>query len=44
MKALIVEDDKILSHTIYQCIKDTFDVEQAYDGEEGLILARAEYL
>ena len=39
MKVLIVEDDKILSHTIYQCVKDTFDAEQAYDGEEGLMLA-----
>lgn len=39
MKALIIEDDKILSNTICQCIKDTFAFEQAYDGEEGLILA-----
>jgi len=39
MKALVIEDDRILSYTIYQCIKNLFNVEQAYDGEEGLMLA-----
>ena len=40
MKALIVEDDKILSDTIKQCIEKKFSVEQAYDGYEGYMLAK----
>ena len=40
MKALIVEDDKILSDTIKQCIEDKFSVEQAYDGYEGYMFAK----
>ena len=32
MKVLIVEDDKILSNTIKQCLESKFDIEQAYDG------------
>ena len=40
MKALIVEDDKILSDTIKQCIEELFDVEQAYDGYEGYMYAK----
>ena len=32
MKILIVEDDKILSDTIKQCIIKNYEVEQAYDG------------
>ena len=40
MKALIVEDDKILSDTIKQCIENKFNVEQAYDGYEGYIYAK----
>jgi len=39
MKILIVEDDKILSDTIKQCIEKTYSVEQAYDGEEGILYA-----
>lgn len=39
MKILIVEDDNILSDTIKQCIQTKYDVEQAYDGEEGIIFA-----
>ncbi len=35
MKILIVEDDKILSDTIKQCIEKNYEVEQAFDGEEG---------
>ena len=31
MKILIVEDDKILSKTIQQCIKDKYDTDIAYD-------------
>ena len=40
MKILIVEDDKILSDTIKQCIQKKFDTEQAYDGYEGYMLAK----
>lgn len=40
MKILIVEDDKILSDTIKQCIEKTYKVEQAYDGYEGYILGK----
>ena len=40
MKALIVEDDKILSDTIKQCIEKKFSVEQAYDGYEGYMFAK----
>lgn len=40
MKVLIIEDDKILSKTIMQCIEKIFSVEQAFDGEEGLLYAK----
>ena len=40
MKVLIVEDDKILAKTIEQCISFKYDVDHAYDGEEGLLYAR----
>jgi two-component system response regulator CiaR len=40
MKILIVEDEKILSDTIRQCISKEFITEQAYDGYEGYMLAR----
>lgn len=40
MKVLIIEDDKILSKTIMQCIEKIFNVEQAFDGEEGLLYAK----
>lgn len=40
MKVLIVEDDKILSDTIKQCICKRFDTEQAYDGYEAYILSK----
>ena len=40
MKVLIVEDDKILSKTIMQCIEKDFSVEQAFDGEEGVLYAK----
>jgi two-component system response regulator CiaR len=39
VKILIVEDDEILSNTIKQCIEKSYDVEQAYDGEEGIAFA-----
>lgn len=39
MKILIIEDDDILSDTIKECIPSKFEVEQAFDGEEGLLYA-----
>jgi len=39
MKILIIEDDKILSDTIKQCLKNKYDIEQAFDGEEGVLYA-----
>jgi len=39
MKILIVEDDKILSNTIKQCICKIYDIQQAYDGYEGYMIA-----
>ena len=39
MKILIIEDDKILSDTIKQCVQRYYSVEQALDGEEGIIYA-----
>ena len=40
MKVLVVEDDKILSNTICQLLKETFGTEQAFDGYEGYMLAK----
>lgn len=40
MKILIIEDDKILSKTIEQCIQNKYDVDKAYDGEEGVLFAK----
>lgn len=40
MRILLVEDDKILSDTIRQCIYFKYDVEQVYSGEDGYLLAR----
>ena len=40
MKILIVEDDKILSDTIKQCIEKEYQTEQAYDGYDGYMLAK----
>lgn len=39
MRVLIIEDDKILSKTIEQCINSKYDVDRAFDGEEGLAYA-----
>ena len=36
MKALIVEDDKILSNNICEILKERFHMTQAFDGQEGL--------
>lgn len=40
MRILIIEDDKILSKTIEQCIQNKYDVDKAYDGEEGVLYAK----
>lgn len=40
MKILIVEDDKILSDTIKQCIENEYQTEQALDGYEGYMLGK----
>ncbi len=42
MKVLIVEDDKILAKTVEQCIKEKYDVDHAFDGEEGILYAKQE--
>lgn len=36
MKALLIEDDKILSNNICESLKHKFDMAQAFDGVEGL--------
>ena len=40
MRVLIIEDDKILSKTIEQCIIHKYDVDRAFDGDEGIMYAR----
>ena len=40
MKVLVVEDDKILSKTIGQILSGKYDIDFAYDGEEGLLYAK----
>lgn len=40
MKILIIEDDKILARTIDQCLAEKFDIDKAYDGEEGILYAK----
>ena len=40
MKILIVEDDKILARTIEQVLSEKYDVDKAYDGEEGVLFAK----
>ena len=40
MKILIIEDEKVLSDTIKQCISKKWDTEQAFDGYEGYALAK----
>jgi two-component system response regulator CiaR len=40
MRILIIEDDKILSKTIEQCIIKKYNVDRAFDGEEGVIYAK----
>ena len=42
MRVLIIEDDKILAKTVEQCIGSKYDVDHAYDGEEGVLYAKQE--
>ncbi len=42
MRILIVEDDKILAKTVEQCLGNKFNVDHAYDGEEGILYAKQE--
>jgi two-component system response regulator CiaR len=39
MRILIVEDDKVLAKTIEQCVGNNYEVDHAYDGEEGILYA-----
>ena len=40
MRVLIIEDDKILAKTVEQCLGKKYDVDHAYDGEEGVLYAK----
>lgn len=40
MRILIIEDDKILAKTVEQCLGNKYDVDHAYDGEEGVLYAK----
>ena len=40
MRILIIEDDKILAKSVEQCIGKKYEVDHAYDGEEGLLYAK----
>lgn len=40
MKILIIEDNKILSDTIKQCVSKEYETEQSFDGEEGILYAK----
>lgn len=42
MRILIIEDDKILAKTVEQCLGNKYDVDHAYDGEEGILYAKQE--
>lgn len=42
MRILIVEDDKILAKTVEQCLGNKFNVDHAFDGEEGVLYAKQE--
>ena len=42
MRILIIEDDKILAKTVEQCIASKYEVDHAYDGEEGILYAKQE--
>lgn len=40
MKILIIEDERVLSDTIKQCISKKWNTQQAFDGYEGYVLAK----
>ena len=40
MRVLIVEDDKVLAKTIEQILIPKYDIDHAYDGEEGLLYTK----
>ena len=40
MRILIVEDEKILSNTIKQSLKEEYEIDQAFDGEEAELYAK----
>ena len=40
MNILLIEDEKILSNTIKQTLESEYEVEQAFDGEEGELYAK----
>ena len=40
MKILIIEDDKILSDTIKQCLYKDYNIDQIYDGYSGYMVAK----
>lgn len=40
MRVLIIEDDKILAKTVEQCLGSKYDIDHAYDGEEGVLYAK----
>lgn len=40
MKILLVEDEKNLSNAIKESLKDEYDIEQAFDGEEAWLYAK----
>lgn len=40
MRILIIEDDKVLAKIVEQCIGKNYEVDHAYDGEEGLLFAK----
>lgn len=40
MNVLIIEDEKILSDTIKDVLKEEYEVDQAYDGQEGELYAK----
>ena len=42
MRILIIEDDKILAKTVEQCLGKKYEVDHAYDGEEGVLYAKQE--
>ena len=39
MRILLIEDEKILSDTIKDILKNEYEVDQAFDGEEGELYA-----